>query len=45
MKHSLYMQLFSARQTMLYLTRLALAANRPDRAQAFIKKALGMDQD
>lgn len=30
------------RQVLIYLTRLALAANRPDRAQIYIRKALGM---
>lgn len=33
------------RQLLLYLTRLALAANRPDRAQRYIRQALGMTAD
>jgi len=30
------------RQTLLYLTRLALAANRPDLAQKYVRRALGL---
>ena len=30
------------RQTLVYLSRLALAANRPDRAQHYIRRALGI---
>lgn len=30
------------RQSLLFLTRLALAANRPDRAQRYVRRALGI---
>lgn len=30
------------RETLIVMTRIALAANRPDKAQGFIKRALGM---
>jgi hypothetical protein len=30
------------RETLIYLSRLALAANRPERAQQYIRRALGM---
>ncbi|MSN24820.1 MAG: hypothetical protein GJV46_03020 [Geobacter sp.] len=30
------------RETMLFMARLALAANRPDRSQVYIRRALGM---